>query len=132
MAAPQATLASASAAALGAVATSQLPDQLVVIGALLRALVSVWISKQRDPRPWSYKTIAWIAGHLGVSAMSGIVLSIMVVAISPHYPMARPLMSLPQWTIAATIAAVIHVLAPLTYHWLSIRSSGKDVKGDAK
>ena len=131
MADPQATLASASAAALGVVATSQLPDHFVVMGALLGALVSVWISRQRDPEPWSYKTLAGIAGHLGVSAMSGIVLSIMIVAMAPHYSVAKPLMSLPQWTIAATIAAVIHVLAPLVYRWLSIRSS-KEVKGEVK
>ena len=128
MSEPHSAASSAAVAAVGAVATAQVPDHLVMMGALLGALVSVWISRQHDHEPWSGMTIARVAGHLGVSAASGIVISIMIVSTLPHYAWGLPLVHIPQWTIAASVAALIHVVAPIAYSWLAKRSGKEQSK----
>lgn len=132
MSEPQSTLASASAAAVGVLATSQLPSHLVIMGALLGALISVWISQQRDPRPWSYLTLVHIAGQLGVSAACGIVISTILSSLAPHYGWASPFRVIPEWAIAATVAAVIHVIAPVAYGYLLNRAGIQAQKEVAK
>lgn len=114
----------ASAVAVGAAtsaatsaALSGLPPQEVIFWAFCGGLVSVWLSSRQVP-VFNWKWVAGAISHVLVSAVSGIVLSAVLLAVAPNVPMITSAALVPRWASAGVIAALIHLVAPWLWKWL--------------
>lgn len=121
------TAASAASAATGAAtaaAMSSLPNQEVIVWAVIGGLVSVWLARKAEVA-FTPGYIATAIAQIGVSAASGIALSALVLTAAPGYAWLAPLASVPRWALAGCIAALIHQLGPLALSWLQHFSGTK-------
>lgn len=117
--------ASGALAGGGAAAITGWPPQEVIFWALMGGLVSVWLSRKAD----AAITLPWAVGsfvQIFVSALSGVALSALALAIAPSYSWLAPVVAVPRWVMAAVIAALIFKLGPLAWGWMQRRAGGKE------
>lgn len=113
----------ASAVAVGAAtsaatsaALSGLPPQEVIFWAFCGGMVSVWLSSRQVP-VFNWKWVAGAVAHVLVSAISGIVLSAVLLSVAPSMPIIASAALVPRWAAAGIIAALIHLVAPWVWQW---------------
>lgn len=89
------------------------PPEEVVIWAVCGGVVAVWLNHKSTQNGDSFaKWSLHAAAMVLVSAMCGIVISAIFLQLAPHYSWLSPLAHIERWALAATIAALIHKIAP--------------------
>ena len=113
---PPASAIAAGAATALAVVLSEWPAGSVIAAALIGAVVSVWLAQTSDiVMTWPGARRALV--QLIVSALAGVALSEIAVAVLPGYALTEPIARAPQWAIAGLVAAVAFRFGPRVAAW---------------
>lgn len=110
------TIAAASAAS-GAV-LSGVPPEDVLIYAVLGGLVAAWMQGDKQNGRAKSDILRWavsVAGIVFVSAVSGVVISAILISVANRFDYLSPLLVIPRWAVAAVVSALIIKCAP--YFW---------------
>ncbi len=114
-----AAAAAASAATAGA-SVAGLPPQTVIICAVVGAIIGVWVSHAKEAEMtwrWALGSLGLIAGYSGFAVAA----STAGAAVFPLYDVTKPLVNIPQWVIAGSLAGFGFWLLPLIGRWLKGR-----------